>query len=882
MLTLNYVPRKKIIIVSHNTPLIEVLKIVDCHTVKNANTDINNRFVDCICIVEESKLIGFFSSQDIIKIIAAERRWEKINAGEIMNVNVTNLTDNFDPKFAFSIMQKYGSNYLPVIDNYGNFLGIVTSDNIAKQFEAQLLAIDQNLQFKNQDSKTQAQNKNSCILKLATAQNVSNEEIRQQEIQVLERTQELEKKNKLLQRAMCDRIATEAQLLQTTSELQELFQAFPDVYLRIKTDGTILSCHARESCHLYLPPEYFLSHKIQEIFPEHVAFKFKEAICHIHKIQSPFIIEYSLDIAGDDKSFEARLLPSTQHHIIVIIRDISERKKAEEALQNAKDDLEIRVENRTKELKKTNELLFKEIIERERIEKELIYRVEFEKLITTISTNFINLAPNEIDAGIKEALQAICKFINIDCSCVCLFSNNKIKIDLAYEWYSEKQKKLILHQADINFIFSSYVIDKLSRFEIVHVYDIKNFIEFRNLNNEHLNLENIQSLIILPIICSGNLIGSLIFASISYMQNWTEESLILLRMLGEMLGNILSRKHVEEALIVSEERYARAINAGKVGIWELNLENNQIYIDPNLKKILGYQEYELSNYFNDWLNLIHPKDLKLVKLELDAYLRGTKSKYEVQHRMQHKNGSYLWFLARGNLIRDKQDKPCYIAGSNTDISINKQIEEKLKISLKEKDILLKEIHHRVKNNLQIISSLLRLQARKIQDTKISGIFRDSQNRVRAMAMIHEKLYQSTEFAKIKICDYINNLAKNLIISYRVSGLIKMKLEIEEIYLKIDTSIICGLIINELVSNSIKHAFTKYNGNSIKIIFAALGDDKYLLKVSDNGIGINQDYLHQKQTIGLQLVWNLVEQIEGSINCEVKSGTSFEIVFFEQS
>ncbi|KST64549.1 histidine kinase dimerization/phosphoacceptor domain -containing protein [Mastigocoleus testarum] len=878
MLILNYVPTKNIITVSYSTPLIEVVEIIDRYAVKNTNIDINNRFVDCICVVEESKLLGLFSSQDIIGIIASNRDWEKINAGEIMNYPVTNLTDNFDSKSAFSIMKKYGNNYLPVIDDSTNFLGIVTSESIAQQFEKQLLAIEEDLQLQNKKK-----SQNNYILRLVTAEKFLNKEIRQQEIKILERTQELEKTNKLLQRAMCDRIATEAQLLQTTSELQELFQAFPDVYLRLKTDGTILSCHARESCHLYLPPEHLVSQKIQEVFPKHIACKFKEAIYHIRKSQSSFIVEYYLDIAGDYKSFEARLVPSIQHHIIVIIRDISERKKAEKALQNAKDELEIRVEERTKELKKANELLFREIIERERIEEELIYRVEFEKLITAISTNFINLAPNEIDAGIKESLQTICKFINIDCSCVCLFSENKSKIDIAYEWYSEKTKKIIIHQADINSLFSSYVVDNLSRFEIVHIHDIKNLIKFRDLNKEYLNLENIQSLIILPIICGGNLIGALVLASIGYMQNWTEESLILLKMLGEMLGNILNRKHVEQALIVSEERYARAINAGKVGIWELNLENNQIYIDPNLKKILGYNEYEVSNCFSDWLNLIHPEDLQLVNLELNSYLQGTKSKYEVQHRMRHKNGSYLWFLARGNLIQDHGYKPCYIAGSNTDISTNKQIEDKLKISLKEKDILLKEIHHRVKNNLQIISSLLRLQARKIQDTEVSNIFRDSQNRVHAMAMIHEKLYQSTEFAKIKICDYINNLASNLILSFRANELIKIKLEIEEIYLKIDTSIICSLIINELVSNSIKYAFPKYNNkNIIIIIFSALGNDKYLLKISDNGIGINQDYLHQKQTIGLQLVWNLVEQIEGSISCEVKSGTSFEIVFFEQS
>lgn len=138
----------------------------------------------------------------------------------------------------------------------------------------------------------------------------------------------------------------------------------------------------------------------------------------------------------------------------------------------------------------------------------------------------------------------------------------------------------------------------------------------------------------------------------------------------------------------------------------------------------------------------------------------------------------------------------------------KQAENKLKSSLKEKEVLLKEIHHRVKNNLQIISSLLRLQARYINDENTVDIFEDSQNRVRAMAMIHENLYQSNDLAKIEVSDYIQKLTNNLICSYGVEQNIKIHLNIDKFSLKIDTAIPCGLIINELISNALKHAFTE--------------------------------------------------------------------------
>lgn len=868
MSILKYVLKKNIITVSYQTPLLQIVKIINDKGENQTLIDIKNSYINCICVVEKSKFLGILRPENIIKLITSIPDWRGINAGKLICPPVINLTQGFDVKLAFSLMQKHHINHLPIVDESGNFLGIVTSENIAELLQAQLLETGKQLQDAIQ---------HGCALEAALAETQA-----RQETVILERTKELEENNKLLQRAICDRIATEAQLLQTTSELQELFQAFPDVYFRLNSDGTILSHHGRKISNLDFTTDEFVNNKLQEIFPNDVGCKFQQAILQLHQTNSLVVIEYSLPLLSENKTFEARLLPSIQYQTIVKIRNITEFKQAEKYLQQVKDKLEVRVEERTKELKQTNELLLQEIIERQRIEDTLRYRVELEKLITTISTYFINLTSDEIDNGINQALEAICKFLEVESSYISLFNNDKNKIDIVYEWHCEEIQNLIIYKTDINFLLSPWIIEKISRFEIVYIPSINNVINVENSVVRNLLEKNIQSLIILPIICSGTLIGSLIFTSVRLTKNWTEESLNLLKMVGEMLGNIIRRKRVEQALRVSEERYARAINAGKVGIWELNIKTDRVYIDSNLKAMLGYSEHEISDNFHDWLNLIHPQDIESFKLELDSYLKGLKFKYEIQHRMRHKNGNYLWFLARGTLTKDREEQPDYIAGSNTDITTQKQIEDRLKISLKEKYVLLKELHHRVKNNLQIISSLLRLQARNIQEPKILNVFQDSQNRIRAMAIIHEKLYQSTDLAKIKIYDYIKKITSNLLDSYQVNNNIEIKLNIENFYLKIDTTIICGLIINELVSNSIEHAFTDNNQGKIKIIFSNLGNNQYLLNVSDNGVGITKDYFNQEQSIGLQLVWNLVEQIEGSISCYTTSGASFNITFFEQN
>ncbi|MBU4547231.1 MAG: ATP-binding protein, partial [Euryarchaeota archaeon] len=220
-----------------------------------------------------------------------------------------------------------------------------------------------------------------------------------------------------------------------------------------------------------------------------------------------------------------------------------------------------------------------------------------------------------------------------------------------------------------------------------------------------------------------------------------------------------------------------------------------------------------------------------------------------------------------------------------DITDRKKAEEKIKNSLKEKEVLLQEIHHRVKNNLQIISSLLNLQTSNIRDPLDLEIFQESQDRIKSMALIHEQLYRSRDLASINFAIYIQQIMSHLFYSYTFKDKnIKLKLELEDINLEIDTAIPCGLIINEVVSNCLKHAFKGKNSGEIKIVFK---EEKGLhhLTISDNGIGFPLKKMEKSTSLGLKLVQMLVDQIEGELEIDSKmevnnSGTSFYIKFQE--
>jgi len=215
-----------------------------------------------------------------------------------------------------------------------------------------------------------------------------------------------------------------------------------------------------------------------------------------------------------------------------------------------------------------------------------------------------------------------------------------------------------------------------------------------------------------------------------------------------------------------------------------------------------------------------------------------------------------------------------------DISERKLAEENIKNTLREKEILLKEIHHRVKNNLQIISSLLNLQSEYIKDEESKELFYDSLNRIRSMALIHERLYQSKDFSKISVPDYIKDVTNYLLRTYKNKTRdVQIKIDVDGMALSINTAIPIGLIINEIVSNSLKYAFAGRSSGLIEVIMKKLENNSYSLILRDDGIGIPEsvDFKNSK-SLGLQLVNNLIEQLEASVETDRTNGTTFRIIF----
>ena len=340
--------------------------------------------------------------------------------------------------------------------------------------------------------------------------------------------------------------------------------------------------------------------------------------------------------------------------------------------------------------------------------------------------------------------------------------------------------------------------------------------------------------------------------------------------------DISIRKNAEEHIIKSERKYRELADLLPQTVFETDVDANLTFMNKYAFEMFGYSQNDLSNGLSI-LELIVEEDRSLSREKIRKVIRGQVAgdEYTAQRR---DNTKFPIILHSNPIIQNGIHEG--FRGIIIDISELKNAEEKIVASLKEKEVLLQEIHHRVKNNMQIISSLLSLQAIHTGSEEAAEILKESRGRVKSMAMIHEKLYHSHNLSQLNIEEYLNNLVQDILRSYSgVSSRITANVDVEDVYLNIDTALPMGLLVNELISNSIKHAFPEGKGDiDVKL---ELNGNEYILTVSDNGIGLPEDVdPFQASSLGLKLVVSLSIQLEGNLEVRRDGETSFILTFSE--
>ncbi|MCW5314162.1 PAS domain S-box protein [Nostoc sp. KVJ3] len=360
----------------------------------------------------------------------------------------------------------------------------------------------------------------------------------------------------------------------------------------------------------------------------------------------------------------------------------------------------------------------------------------------------------------------------------------------------------------------------------------------------------------------------------------------LTRINQSLQAEITERQRIEEALRESEQRFRATFHQAAVGIAHVAIDGRWLLVNQKLCDILGYTPEELQ--LLTFQDITHPNDLNADLKYINQILADNIQTYSMEKRYLHKDASIVWVNLTVSLMREPNGEPKYFISVVEDISERKAAqrdrrrwEEQIQASLSEKEVLLKEIYHRVKNNLQVISSLLSLQSAYIKDEHDLVIFKQSQQRIASMALVHEKLYQSQDLAKINFGEYIRDLIASLFSAYEVNeDAIALNININDrVFLGLDTAIPCSLIIHELVSNSLKYAFPADRNGTIYIEINQNQNHQITLIVSDDGIGLPANFNFKKiASLGWQLVDALTNQLSGNINIQGSMGVECQLTF----
>jgi PAS domain S-box-containing protein len=329
-----------------------------------------------------------------------------------------------------------------------------------------------------------------------------------------------------------------------------------------------------------------------------------------------------------------------------------------------------------------------------------------------------------------------------------------------------------------------------------------------------------------------------------------------------------------EGIINAQQYTDRILRSMNESLIVFSLDGHIQTVNDVTCKMLGYEEKEL---------LYQPIE-KIFGVELQSGEPGADDLFKksfigsIERNYQTKDGRKIPVLFSSSVMRDGGRVQGIVCLAR-DITERRQVEEARK-----KELLLKEIHHRVKNNLQVISTLLDLQSKYVKDERVAVMFKESQNRIRSMAFIHEKLYLSKDLGMIDFAEYVQDLAVNLFRSYGVnSDTIRLKINAFDAFLSIDTAIPCGLIITELVSNSLKYAFPSGRTGEVYVNLSSYNDGEFVLIVGDSGAGFPKDLdFENTKSLGLKLVATLVkQQLKGTIDMHTNGRTEFRIVFKER-
>ncbi len=626
-------------------------------------------------------------------------------------------------------------------------------------------------------------------------------------------------------------------LEEKTLRLQAILRSLPDLLFVINKKGVFKDYYSPNDEKLLLPPDDVIGSTLFDIFPDKTAKEHLDAFRRCLKNGTVQTVNYQAEIDSDPHYFEARVSPLDAENVLAIIRDETDK---------------VRLSNEIRD------------------------KMKFQTLIMDLAAGFVNNSIDNLDNEIDNALKEIGMYTRVDRVYIFDYDFQKGLICNTYEWCAKGISPEIDNLQAIPLDYVPEWVETHRRGDFIVIPDVGELHEDDSVRTI-LEPQRIQSLITIPLMDNNRCLGFVGFDSVRQKRNWTDFEKNLLKIFAEFLTNLKLKLDIVSNLKNSEERY-RLLAENVSDIISLYDRNNcLVYISPSCRMVTGYDADYLKK--TPLTDLMHPEDRDSFNNSVKMNTEDKKEFATYTFRFKHRNGKYIWIEAISNRQYDKKGDIKQIVVISRDITRRKDDEQKILKSLQEKEILLREIHHRVKNNLNVVASLLKLQSRRIT-TKKEAIkaFQNSSDRVMSMALAHQKLYNEDDFDNIDMSHYLDSLIRQLKGIWNPDPNIKIINETQNIPLTITLAIPLGLILNELITNALKYAFPKGRKGTIRIAIRQFDHDYFEMRFADDGIGLSDSIkIEHAETLGLHLVHMLSQQMRGTLTVSRDKGTVFTLI-----
>lgn len=345
-----------------------------------------------------------------------------------------------------------------------------------------------------------------------------------------------------------------------------------------------------------------------------------------------------------------------------------------------------------------------------------------------------------------------------------------------------------------------------------------------------------------------------------------------------VIQDITERKRDEAALRQKEEKYRFALEGSNLGEWDWDYKSGKVVRNARWAEMLGYSPEELEATIQQGVDLIHPDDIQTVRQLTKEHFDGLTDHYSIEYRMKTKSGDYKWIRDSGKImVRDGENNPIRLCGTHEDIDERKRTIHRIESLLAEKELLLKEVHHRIKNNMNTISSLISLQINTVSEPSAKLALQDAENRIQSMSTLYDKLYQSLGYKELSIRDFLTTLVDEVVANFPNGHLVTVIKEIDDFLVNINKLQPIAIIVNELLTNIMKYAFNGRDKGMITVS-ATSNNGRMQFSIQDDGVGMPENISFKNSTgFGLQLVDAMTQQLNGKIRIERAKGTKVILV-----